>query len=365
MSDQNVRITQPSLSSISFGSHTSSKKSGNLDGVTLSLRGIEDDVDDQFEINHRRQSFGLDLPRPEFSLRQMKLETRDKLPEFNSGAIRQYLKSLSNTKSSAELTQSLMRQLVNGTPILLIGKSQKEITEYAVALHRLDAALHGSDVEFIEWLSPLRPEAPNLAELAKKLQETKGDGKQMLSLLSEFKGLPDDDQKIAKQFGTACFDINQLKSELSKAQQLPWPSEDLKKQIAEKVKDEIKEVHRQHGSHLLALRNLLEKAGDLTSLDLADSYDQLVHGNGNGITSTMEILVTRHSPKDLLDTVIPIIEKTLSHELSLGDDQRSVEKEKLHAILSEIQQMNILKALVERLGNFVASLGRIYGISAV
>ncbi len=364
MSDQSVRIARPSLSSARLELSVSDKQTGTLDGMKLSLRRAEDDVDEQIEMNFRRQSFGLDAPRQEVYLKQMKLEASDRQPDFNEGLIKQYLKALGNNKSAAELTQTLLRQLISGSPISPRSNSQKEVAEFAIALHRLDAALQGSDDDFIGWLSPLDQKTPDLATLAKKLQESAGDEKQMHALLADFKGLPDDEKETAKRFSTACFDIDKLREELRNMQQLPQLDEKLKRQLSEHLKDEIKEIHRQHGTHLSALRNLLEKAGDLASLDLAESYDQLVHGNISGFAATMEILVSRHTENELLNTIIPVIEKTLSHELSLGDDQRSVDKEKLHAILSEIQHMNILKALIERLGIFVSSLGRMYGISA-
>ncbi len=365
MSDHSLRVNQPSLSNFSVRALSHGQQAGALDGIKLSVHVIEDDVDELIETDYRRQNFGLDAARPQLQLSQMKLEANDKPQEFSPGLIKQYLKSIGNNKSSSELTQNLLKQLTIGNPIALNGKSQQEIAEFAIALHRLYAALNGSDDEFVAWLSPLKPETPDLAELAKKLQDAGGDAKQMQDLLSDFRGLPEDEGDISNQFGPASFDVNLLRSELWKAQRLPKLGHELKRELAEKVKDELQEIHRQFGTHLLALRNLLEKAGDLANVDLAESYDQLIHGNSSGITSTMEILATRHSEKELLGTVIPVIEKTLSHELSLDEEQRSVEKEKLYAILSEIQQMNILKALIERLGNFASSLGRLYGISTV
>lgn len=364
MSDQSIRITRASLPGARLETSSGKNQTGTLDGMKLALRTVEDDVDEQIQMNFHRQNFGLDAPRQQILLKQMKLEASDRPPEFNDRMIRQYLKALGNNKNAAELTQNLLRQLINGAPISPKGNSQKEVAEFAIALHRLDAALRGSDDDFIGWLSPLSQKTPDLETLAKQLQDAAGDEKQMHALLADFRGLPEDEKETAKKFGTACFDSKSLREELRNMQQLPQIDENLKRQISESLKDEINEIHRQHGTHLSALRNLLEKAGDLASLDLAESYDQLVHGNVSGFAATMEILVARHSENELINTIIPVIEKTLSHELSLGDDQRSVDKEKLHAILSEIQHMNILKAMIERIGIFVSSLGRMYGISA-
>lgn len=362
MHEQNIRLNFPKSTGFNSDFSRAQRQAGSIDGMAVSARTIEDDVDEQIEISYLRQNLGLDAARTNLLLKQMKLEVRDKAQDFGAKVIHQYLRTMGGSKGSAELSQEILRRMMKGLSLPQTGNSQKEITAKAIALYRLSEALHDNDDGFVAWLSPLKPETSDLTDLARKLQDAGEDAHEIRSQLSDFRGLPEEDEELTKSFGSARFDLSQLKNVLRNMQQLPHLDQETRQNIAEQVKDEINELHRQHGTHLLALRNLLENAGDLASEELAQSYDELVHGESSSFTGAMEILVLRHESKTLIGTVIPIIEKTLSHELSLNEDQRSVDKEKLHAILSEFQHIHILKTLIERLEGFLASMGRLYGL---
>ncbi len=361
--NQNSRITAAYPSNGRKISNDVQRPYGILDGAVLTVHRTEDDIDEEAEINFRRQAFGLDAPKSELLIKQMMLEVGDKTRELSRSETQKYLRVLGQTKTSAELAQNILQRLMKGAPLPEPGKSPIEIAEFNTALLRINAALDGSDDEFVEWMSPLNSDTPDLEILAKKLQDAGSNAAHLKSLLADFRGLSEDQEDIAKQFATARFDKNSLKRELRKAQNLPILDGRTKAQIKEKIQDEIKELQRQHGSHLHALRNLFEKAGDLASKELAETYDELVHAKTSGFVATIEILLTKHSETKLLDSVIPLFEKTLSHELHLTEEERSVDKEKLHAILSEIQHMHILKTLIERIEGFVTTLGRLYGVA--
>ncbi len=362
--DKNTQVNIGSKTLIQHWTASVQPRQGTLDGLTLRVRQADDDVDEQIQPSHRRQSLGLDAPKTDLLLKQMKMDISDKSSLLTRSDTQQFLRALGQTKSSADLAQDLLHRFLKGAPLPQPGKSSLEIAEFNAALQRLDAALTGTDNEFVEWMSPLTPETPDLSTLAKKLQDAGSDQAKMQSLLGDFKGIPHEDkEKVARKFETLRFDLDALKNALRDAQNLPSLDEQTKRQIREKVQDEIRELQREHGTHLLAFRNLLTKAGNSGSKELAETYDELVHGAASGLAATMESLVTKHPETELLQTVIPILEKTLSHELSLGDEMRSTDKEKLHAILSEIQNMHVLKTIVERLQNFVSSLGRLYGFA--
>ncbi len=361
--DPHIRVNPASLPQTQRLAETHQTRQGPLDGMTLKVRRPEDDVDEQIETSYRRQSLGLDAPRTELQIRQMKINVSDKSHELNRSDAQQYLRALGQTKSSANLAQDLLQRLLKGTPLPPPGKSSLEIAEFNAALQRLDSALRGTDSDFIEWMSPLKAETPDLSTLTKKLQDAGNDAGRMQSLLEDFRGIPNEKEEVAKQFETLRFDLNALKGALRDAQSLPSLDERTKRQVREKVQDEIRELEREHGTHLLAFRNLLNKAGDSGSPELAETYDELVHGTATGLTATMEALLRKHPETALVQTVIPILEKTLSHELNLSEEMRSTDKEKLYAILSEIQTMHVLKTIVERLQAFVSSLGRLYGLA--
>lgn len=364
-SDQQGRIDRLYARNIRAVGGPTLESRGSYEGNLLAIHPPEKDIDDLIEIDFQRKALGLDVPVDKSPLLQPTLDTKGTNDDFVRSEARNYLRILGKPRASSDLAQDILHRLSKGVPLPEPGQSATEIAEYMTALLRIVAALQGTDDDFVEWMSPLDFETPNIDSLARKLQEAGNDAAKMKSILVAFRGMPENANAIAQKFGTIRFDSKLLKRELRDAQCLPKLDNPSKKTIKEAVEDEIKELLLRHGSHLHALRNLLDKAGENTILEVADTYDELIHAEDKGFSATVERLLARHNVSTLLNTVIPLFEKTLSHELNLKDALRSVDKEKLRSILSEIQNLHILKSLAERMDLFLSMLERVHGICSI
>lgn len=360
-SDQTSQISS-ARSSATYAVKNSEVRRGSLDGAAVRYQRIEEDIDDKLEIEHQRRIIGLEAP----DLKLLPIELNYQISKIQKGAanseIQQYIRTFGDSKASADLAKNILQKLLRDEPLPRPGKSLKDLVNFQSALQRINAALEGTDEEFVAWMSPLKYETSNLTTLAQKLQSAGDDATQIQSLLEDFSGLPEDKEEIAKEFATSRFDLSKLKRKLRDIQNLPVLDDRAKTLIKEKIQDEINELQAIYGSHLQALKNLLDKADGSANREVAESYDTLLHSSTTGFTATAEALLEKHSDKVLLETVIPLFEKTLSHELQLNEEMRSVDKERLFAILSDIQNMHILKTIIEKINTFLSSLGRMYGI---
>ncbi len=360
--DNHLRLNESHLNVLRETGKYPKLQTGSLDGAEVKIRSVEEDIDEKLEVEFLRRQFGLDAPNLNLSQSKIDFQRREKADILTNLELHQYLKTLGSSKASANLAQDILRNLLQDKPLPQPGKSLLEIANFHAALQRIYAALQNSDDDFFKWMSPLKFETPDLSALANKLQAAGDDTVRIHSLLEDFRGLSDDKEEIAKQFGTARFNFTQLKKKLSDSQNLPTLDEKTKELIKEKVEDEINELQISHGSHLHALKNLLEKSGGFAEKEIVETYDELLHSDQMGFAETAEALLERHSEDVLLESIIPLFEKALSHELQLSEDCRSVDKEKLYVTLSEIQNMHMLKTIIEKIDAFLSSLGRLHGI---
>ncbi len=335
---------------------------GSLDGATVRYQPIEEDIDDKLEIEYQRKIIGLEAPDLNLMRIALNYQTAKTQKGTAKSEVEQFIRTLGNSKASADLAKKILQKFLRDEPLPRPGKSLMDLANFQSALQRINAALEGTDEEFVAWMSPLKYEVHDLMSFAQKLQNAGDDKTQIHSLLEDFSELPDDKEEVAKEFATTRFDLSKLKRKLRDVQNLPVLDDHAKTSIKEKIQDEISELQAIHGSHLQGLKNLLDKAGGMANRELAESYDTLLHSPTTGFTSTAEALLAKHSDNVLIETVIPLFEKTLSHELQLSDELRSVDKERLFATLSDIQNMRILKTIIEKTNIFLSSFGRMYGI---
>lgn len=338
--------------------------SGRINGIPVRVLSAEVDVDDQILVERFKRDTGIDgaLDRKQLAERKLGLDTRGTGLDANASS--RFARAFGNNRASARLAQSYLQAFLGKEARPRREANATELVNHFVALQRLADALRGSDDDFVAKMSPLKDGAGKLSDLAERLKEAGDDAKAMQDLLSDIEGLPEEQEQLGSLMKTLRFQPDQLKRKLRDAQKLPDPDARTREELLEAVDDELKELQRQHGSHFRAIDHALRNAGEQATAELAESYAELVHDERSSFARTLEKLVSRHPPGELRRQIIPLMEKTLANELGLGADQRSIDKVKLEALLTELAHIHISATLLEKMGNLVASMKRLYGVPA-
>lgn len=334
-------------------------REGRLDGSNLRISAV-DDIDETIQAEQMARAAGLVNSREPKTLAQFKMSTQGSQADLGLAQARKFEKTFSSTKKIAESSQDLLRSLMEGRPLPKSGHSPSEIADRFASLARLREALASDDDAFVALMTPLPDAASNLEAFARLLREAGEDEQAMQELCSDIRGFDNEDEFAAAK--TARFDQETLKNQLRHAQSLPTLDTSTREELAEKVQDEIAELLRRHESHVRAMSAVLEKADTETTQAAVLSYDELVHSGWKSFPNMLEILASRHPPRDLSQKIMPLMEQTLAHELGRGEEQRSVDKPKLEALMNWLQCFRIAKGLFPSLERLTTSMGRLYGI---
>ncbi len=336
--------------------------SGRINGIAVQVLDTAVDVDDQLLVERFKRDTGIDgsLDRKQLDDRKLGLGTRS--TGFDAGATSRFARAFGNNKESARLAQSYLQAFLGKEAKPKHEANSTELVNHFVALQRLADALRGNDDEFVARLTPMKEGTGGLSELASQLREAGEDTKAMQELLSDVDGMPEEQEQLGTLMKTLRFQPDQLKRKLRDAQHLPDPDARTREELLEAAEDELQELQRQHGSHFRAIDHALRNAGEQATADLAESYAELVHDERASFARTLEKLVSRHTPFELRQQIIPLMEKTLANELGLGADQRSIDKVKLEALLTELAHIHISATLLEKMSNLVTSMKRLYGV---
>lgn len=361
---QTTRIQQGTGALQTAGRAAETTATGRINGITVQVLETEVDVDDQILVDRFKRDTGIDgsLDRKQLADRKLGLGARG--TGLDAGATSRFARAFGNNKASARLAQSYLQAFLGKEARPKHEANASELVNHFVALQRLADALRGNDDDFVAKLTPLKEGVGELSELASRLREAGEDSKAMQELLSDVEGMPEEQEQLGSMMKTLRFQPDQLKRKLRDAQRLPDPDARTREELAEAVEDELQELQRQHGSHFRAIDHALRNAGEQATADLAESYAELVHDERASFARTLEKLVSRHSPAELRKQVIPLMEKTLANELGLGADQRSIDKVKLEALLTELAHIHISATLLEKMSNLVTSMKRLYGVPA-
>lgn len=361
---QTTRIQQGPGGLQTAGPVAEAATSGRMNGIAVQVLGSQADVDDQILADRFKRDTGIDgsLDRKQLADRKLGLGTN--VTGMDAGATSRFARAYGNNKASARLAQSYLQAFLGKETRPKREANATELVNHFVALQKLADALRGSDDDFVAHLTPLKEGTGKLSELASRLREAGDDAKAMQELLSDVDGMPEEQEQLGSLMKTLRFQPDQLKRKLRDAQHLPDPDARTREELLESVEDELQELQRQHGSHFRAIDHALRNAGEQATADLAESYAELVHDERASFARTLEKLVSRHPPGELRKQIIPLMEKTLANELGLGADQRSIDKVKLEALLTELAHIHISATLLERMSNLVTSMKRLYGVPA-
>ncbi len=339
-------------------------RTGRIHGIAVQVRSAAVDVDDQILIDRFKRENGIDGSIDRKTLAERKLGLDSRSNGLDTRAASRFMQAFGSSKASTRLAQSYLQGLLGKEARPKHGANPSELANHFVALQKLADALRGNDADFVARLTPLSGDIGKLSELADRLREAGEDNKAMQALLSDVDGMPKEQEQLGGMMKTLRFQPEQLKRKLRDAQKLPDPDARTREELLEAVNDELQELLRQHGSHLRAIDHALRNAGDEATAGLAVSYAELVHDDRSSFARTLEKLVTRHPPRELSQQVIPLMKKTLTNELGLGADQRSIDKVKLEALLTELAHIHISATLLEKVGNLVTSMKRLFGVPA-
>lgn len=334
-------------------------REGRLDGSNLRINAA-DDIDETIQAEQMARAAGLLNSREPKTLAQFKLSTQGPQADLGLTQARRFEKTFSSTRKIAESSQEMLRSLVNGRPLPKSGNSPTEIADRFASLTRLREALASDDDAFVALMTPLPDGASDLEAFARLLRDAGEDDHAMQKLFSDIRGFETEDGLASMK--TARFDQEALKKQLRQAQSLPALDKSTREELAERVQDDLAELLRQHESHVRAMSAVLEKADTETTQAAVLSYDELVHSGWKSFPSMLEVLVSRHSPKELSQQIMPLMEQTLAHELGRGEDQRSIDKPKLEALMNWLQCFRIAKGLFPSLERLTTSMGRLYGV---
>lgn len=361
---QTTRIQQGPGGLQTAGPVAEAATSGRMNGIAVQVLSSQADVDDQILADRFKRDTGIDgsLDRKQLADRKLGLGTN--VTGMDAGATSRFARAYGNNKASARLAQSYLQAFLGKETRPKREANASELVNHFVALQKLADALRGSDDDFVAHLTPLKEGTGKLSELASRLREAGDDAKAMQDLLSDVDGMPEEQEQLGSLMKTLRFRPDQLKRKLRDAQHLPDPDARTREELLESVEDELQELQRQHGSHFRAIDHALRNAGEQATADLAESYAELVHDERASFARTLEKLVSRHPPGELRKQIIPLMEKTLANELGLGADQRSIDKVKLEALLTELAHIHISATLLERMSNLVTSMKRLYGVPA-
>ncbi len=361
---QNIHIQQGFGAIHTTGSVAETGRMGRINGMAVQVLSAAVDVDDQILIDRFKRETGIDgsIDRKTLSERKLALGSRSSGLDIHAAA--RFVQAFGSNKTSTRLAQSYLQGMLGKEAKPKREANPSELANHFVALQKLADALRGSDDDFVAKLTPLPEGVGKLSELAERLRESGDDDKAMHALLADVDGMPEEQEQLGGMMKTLRFQPEQLKRKLRDAQKLPDPDARTREELLEAVDDELQELLRQHGSHLRAIDHALRNAGDQATANLAESYAELVHDDRASFARTLEKLVTRHPPRELSQQVIPLMKKTLANELGLGADQRSIDKVKLEALLTELAHIHISATLLEKMGNLVTSMKRLFGVPA-
>ncbi len=361
---QNIHVQQGLGTIHRTGPAADTGRTGRINGIAIQVLSAAVDVDDKILIERFKRETGIDGSLDRKTLAERKLGLGSRTGGMDANAASRLAQAFGNNKSTTRLAQSYLQGLLGKEARPKHEANPTELANHFVALQKLADALRGGDDDFVAKLTPLPEGIGTLSELAERLREAGDDGKAMQGMLADVDGMPEEQEQLGGMMKTLRFQPDQLKRKLRDAQKLPDPDARTREELLEAVDDELQELLRQHGGHLRAIDHALRNAGDQATANLAESYAELVHDERSSFARTLEKLVTRHPPGELRQQVIPLMKKTLANELGLGADQRSIDKVKLEALLSELAHIHISATLLDKMGSLVTSMKRLFGVPA-
>ena len=357
----NLRVQNSSIQDLN--SHNQGQKlgqaSGTWRGESLTVNQ-NDDIDDKILTENYMRSAGLKSDSVDHKpLQQRKVGVDQRATELSPRQISAYTSAVGSNKKTSKLAARYLRSFVSQ------GKEAKpkqekglnDLMQRFMALQKLASALRGNDNDFVAQLTPFEQDSGTLSEIGERLRETKEDPEQLAELMKDIEGLPNEQEDLYSMMKTLRFQRDQLKRKLRDAQKLPNPNEQERKELLEKVEDELRELERSDGSRIHASLNALGSAVQSNDAEnFIEGYNDLIQATA-GFSQTLEKLLQRYKPAELL-SVLPLLKQALADDL--GADQRSTDPIKLQAILTELSFMHISTTLVDMVSNLVKSLKRIY-----
>jgi len=358
---QDMRIQNSGIQGLRGGDqqHKAEKSAGSWRGESILLAKI-DDVDEKIQIETYMRSAGIKSDTVDHkSLAQRKVAVDQRATELTPQKIGAYTQATDSSKSTSKIALQYLNSFIsNGKePKPRQEKGLNDLMQRFMGLQKLASALRGNDDDFVAQLTPFEQKSGTFGEIGEQLREAKEDPEELAELMKDIKGMPSGQEELYSMMKTLRFQPDQLKRKLRDAQNIPNPSVQERKELLEKVEDELRELERTDGGRIHASLNSLgsaSRSGDASNF--IESYNDLVHET-TGFSQTLEKLLERYKPKELV-SVLPLMKQALADDLSA--DLRSTDPIKLHALISDLSYMHISTTLLDMVSNLTNSLQRIY-----
>lgn len=358
---QDARIQHTGIHGAYGGSsHQRAEKSvGSWRGESIVLAKIED-IDEKIQIETYMRSAGIKSDTVDHkSLAQRKLAVDQRATELTPQKISAYTQATGSSNTTSKIALKYLNSFIsNGKePKPKQEKGLNDLMQRFMGLQKLASALRGNDNDFVAKLTPFEQKSGTLGEIGERLREAKEDPEELAELMKDIEGMPGGQEELFSMMKTLRFQPDQLKNKLRDAQKIPNPSVQERKELLEKVEDELRELERTDGGRIHASLNSLGSAsqsGD--AQNFIEGYNDLVH-ESTGFSQTLEKLLQRYKPSELV-SVLPLMKQALADDLSA--DLRSTDPIKLHALLSDLAHMHISTTLLDMVSNLTNSLQRIY-----
>jgi hypothetical protein len=337
------------------------KATGIWQGQTVTLQS-EKDVDDEIMRQDFRQKNGLDNYTNYKTLEARTVTTDARTLRMPGEMLAKLSKVFGSEIQTTKLAQSYLKYFMGEQKKPPQQNGLNHVLQHYIALHKLSSTLAGNDSDFVARMTPLPKGNPKLEDLSKELQQAGDNPEKLQEILEHVAGFPEDPAELHRMMKTLRFNLNDLKSKLRSAQNLPKLDDNQTKQIREKVEDALLQLELDEGTRIKAARNSVEKGFDSGEPEqFIESYSSALQHTGNFL-QTFTLLVQRHKPSEL-SHVIPLMKQALADELRLDQEERSTEKIKLESLMSELSFMHISSTLIEKIRKLVSGMQRIYGES--
>lgn len=338
---------------------TAEKSVGSWRGESILLAKV-DDIDEKIQIETYMRSAGIKSDTVDHkALTQRKVAIDQRVTELTPQKINAYTQATGSSISTTKIALKYLSSFIsNGKePKPKQEKGVNDLMQRFMGLQKLATALRGNDNDFVAQLTPFEQKSGTLGEIGERLREAKEDSEELAELMKDIEGMPSGQEELFSMMKTLRFQPDQLKSKLRDVQKIPNPSVQERKELLEKVEDDLREMERSDGGRINASLNSLgaaSQSGDAQSF--IEGYNDLVH-ESTGFSQSLEKLLQRYKPAELV-TVLPLMKQALADDL--GADLRSTDPIKLRAIMSDLSYMHISTTLLDMVSNLTKSLQRIY-----
>lgn len=358
---QDVKIQNNGINGLYGGDRPqkAEKTSGSWRGESIVLAQV-DDVDEKIQIETYMRSAGLKSETVDHKpLAQRKVGVDQRATELTPDKISAYTHATGSSKSTSKIALKYLQSFISN------GKEAKpkqekglnDLMQRFMGLQKLASALRGNDNDFVAQLTPFEQDSGTLGEIGERLRETKEDPEELAELMKDIEGMPSGQEELYSTMKTLRFQPDQLKRKLRDAQNIPNPSVQERKELLEKVEDELRELERTDGGRIHASLNSLGSASKSGNAEnFIEGYNDLVH-ESTGFSQSLEKLLQRYKPAELV-SVLPLMKQALADDL--GADLRSTDPIKLRALMSDLSYMHISTTLLDMVSNLTKSIQRIY-----